>query len=164
MFSNPLFQPTVPINTEKINPVDAKLSIYLGVGVFLILLVIINNLFNENKSTAKLDSSGCILDGSGNRIKTPRYAQRTTYDNRGNQRLESTGRVVGYDDCTKPMSNTTKYIITFCISGVIGLIASSIMYNAQFSIANPQLAASMYVADKINDSNRYRYNNVYRPF
>ena len=149
------FQPSIPyISNENITSVDTTNSYYLGLSVFFIVMMIAHKLISNNPTVYKLDSTGCILDENGTRVKEPIYGTTTVYRN-GTWVTQSNGVIIGYNECSKPTSIITKYFIAISISAVIGLIAGSTLYNIQFSIANPQLSANIYANQKLAESRRY---------
>lgn len=145
----PVIQPTIPVKTPEIKPVKSKISTYVGLGVFFILLLFISKIVYDYNATLKFDDSGCLVDTRGVRIKEPIYETQTTINHRGT-RTRTTNNIIGYKDCSKPMNPIFKYFLVFLGSAIVGGIVSGTIYQFQFNLANPQLSATMYASDRLN--------------
>ena len=146
------FQPGIPyVGDGKITQIDPTKSYYLGTIVFFISMIFAYNYVLSEPSVYKLDTTGCILDLNGVRVREPIYGTQYVYRN-GSWRNESTGQIVGYKECVTPMATFTKYLIAIGVSAIIGLSAGSALYNFQFKIANPQLAANIYANEQLASS------------
>jgi hypothetical protein len=122
------------IAKDSINPVNVKPSIITGIAVTIIIFGLIFKYMSNNKGVYLLDAAGCILDADGVRIKDPIYQS----NNNGN----NSPVIIGYKECSKPLSASSKYGILLVGSMISGLIAGSVVYNMMFKIANPKLAAA----------------------
>lgn len=147
--------PVSTVDVSDVVPIKHTLSLVIGTLVFVILFILMFIIIKKYNSSLKIDSRGCLIDDDGIRIKTPIYETIRTKDIRGYQTTKSV--IVGYKKCSKPMNSAVKYLIAAFFSFIGGLIVKNYVYNIQFNIANPKIAASMYVADNLNNSYSGRY-------